>query len=353
MFRVRRCSVFLLFALLPTLTLAWGSQGHRQVGAIADQLIAGSNAAKWVSAILGGLRLQSASVWADCAKAVRIASDQTFVYQANPQRSECAVFAGTEEARRFERFVARNWKQCGSAHGSEYCANQYHYADVSSLHDRYATAYVGTSDHDVVHAVTAAIAVLRGQKPDIPFDIADKREALMLLAHYVGDIHQPLHVVALYLDADGQVVNPEIGGYKLGHDTAGGNNLYDGKQSLHAEWDAVPLDLQASGEPSMLLLRLARQTPITAGDPLDWPSAWATDSIRAGRMAFAGLRFKMRPGAGSDLENSPEKWDVIGIDAAYIQRADQLKMRQLAKAGARLAQILKAIWPNAAVARSN
>ena len=34
------------------------------------------------------------------------------------------------------------------------------------------------------------------------------REALRLLAHYVGDIHQPLHVAAVYLDREGRVVDP-------------------------------------------------------------------------------------------------------------------------------------------------
>ena len=33
----------------------------------------------------------------------------------------------------------------------------------------------------------------------------------MLLAHFVGDIHQPLHVGALYLDSNDKPVNPNLG----------------------------------------------------------------------------------------------------------------------------------------------
>lgn len=335
---------------LPTLSMAWSAPGHQQVGAVADQLLAGSNAEKWVRHILGGMRLQTAAVWADCAKGVKSSDDHTFVYQANPRYAECLPFDGQQAAQRFESFIARNWKQCGTARGSEYCDNQYHYADVSNLHDHYATTYVGAGNHDVVHAINAAIAVLRGQAPDAPFSIADQQEALLLLAHYVGDIHQPLHVAALYLDAEGEPLDPESGGYKLGHDTAGGNNIMDGKKTFHSEWDAIPPALEVGGEQAAQVLRQAQNIAVTHGDLPTWSAAWATDSILVSRQVFAGLHFKMRLSAkgatDADVENRPQKWDVTGVDAAYQSRADQIKLRQLAKAGARLAQLLKAIWPD-------
>ncbi|WP_409362753.1 S1/P1 nuclease [Bradyrhizobium sp. CIR18] len=33
----------------------------------------------------------------------------------------------------------------------------------------------------------------------------DKKEALFVLSHLVGDLHQPLHVGAVYLDSAGHV----------------------------------------------------------------------------------------------------------------------------------------------------
>jgi hypothetical protein len=344
--RILQLIVSITFTILPTLAMAWGAAGHQQVGALADQLIAGSNAEKWVQHILGGMSLQTVAVWADCAKAVKSGDDKTFVFQANTRYPECSQFNGPQAAKRFESFVARNWKQCGTAHGSEYCNNQYHYADVSNLHDHYAANYVGANNHDIVHAINAAIAVLRGQTPLPPFSIADKQEALMLLAHYIGDIHQPLHVAALYLDANGQPIDPEADGYKLGHDTAGGNNIIDGKKLLHGEWDTVAPELEVNGAQAAQLLRLAKSVPATKGDLSTWSTAWATDSIQASRRAFAGLRFKMKPSSGADIENSPEKWLVTDMAPDYPIRVNQIQMEQLTKAGARLAQVLRTIWPD-------
>ena len=50
---------------------AWGPHGHQAVGAIADQLIAGTPTEKKVRRILGS-SLQTASAWADCARAVEL-----------------------------------------------------------------------------------------------------------------------------------------------------------------------------------------------------------------------------------------------------------------------------------------
>ena len=52
-----------------------------------------------------------------------------------------------------------------------------------------------------ISAINAAIRVLQDRpKATAPLSITDKKEALFLLAHFVGDIHQPLHVGAVYLD---------------------------------------------------------------------------------------------------------------------------------------------------------
>ena len=345
---LRRLAFALAATILPASALAWNAQGHQDVGAVADQLIAGTPAAEQVHALLEGRSLQAVSVWADCAKATKTADDVHFDYQDNPKFAECAPFNNPDDKARFESFVARNWKQCGTAHGAEVCHNQYHYTDVSSLRERYDPAYVGANTHDVVHAINAAIAVLRGQTPEAPFSFADRREALTLLTHYVGDIHQPLHVTALYLDADGKVVDPDQSGYKLGQDTVGGNNIVDDRKLFHGEWDAPPAGLLQDGAPSSALLKKARAVPAMRGDMGTWSAAWASDSVKLAPQVFGGLHFTMRPPVvlpGSDVEHSPEKWDVAGIDAGYQARADRIKEEQIARAGARLAQLLETLWP--------
>jgi hypothetical protein len=344
--RIHRLTLSLMLAMLPGIALAWNAQGHQEVGAVADQLIVGTHAEQWVKYLLADSNLRTVSVWADCAKGVKSSDGKTLAYQDNPQYVECAPFNGPQGAQRFESFVARNWQQCGSAHGTEFCHNQYHYTDVSNLRDHYQADYAGTNNHDVVHAINAAIAVLREQTPAAPFDIADKQEALMLLAHYVGDIAQPLHVSALYLDANGKVIDPDVSGYKISNDTAGGNNIVDGKKLFHAEWDAPPAAPAVFSDQIAELLQLAKQVPPTSGNLNNWSTTWATDSIQVSHQVFAGLHFTMKPAEGGNSENLPEKWDVSGVDADYQSRADAIKMRQLAKAGARLARVLETIWPN-------
>src|SRR5436309_1048142 len=89
----------------------------------------------------------------------------------------------------------------------------------------------GPDGHHTVGAVAAATHVLKGDAVPAPFNFKDKREALLALAHYMGDIHQPLHVGAVYLDANGKRVNPDGGTFDPKTATRGGNQiLVNGKK---------------------------------------------------------------------------------------------------------------------------
>ena len=77
--------------------------------------------------------------------------------------------------------------------------------------------------------------------------------------------------------------------------------------------------------------------PSTLGEIEDWPSAWASESIVASQQAFAGLTF---------TKHGHENWAVhISERNAYNALQDQMKRDQLAKAGSRLAELLKTLWP--------
>jgi hypothetical protein len=185
--------------------------------------------------------------------------------------------------------------------------------------------------------------VLSGKpiSPAFAFKI-NEREALLLLTHLVGDLHQQLHVGSVYLDRDGKLVDPD-GAPQVdpATETIGGNAIQDQNINLHREWDDIPTDL---GEGSTVeLLAMARRLPASAGRVEDWPAAWASDSILVARDAFAGLTFKFNPPQPPDTKN---QWLVSFEDhTAYLWLMDQIKRRQLAKGGARLAAILNAIWP--------
>jgi hypothetical protein len=70
---VKACIQMLMAAAFlfgSAVTFAWSAPGHETVGSIADSLLVGTNAAKAVTSILGTEKLETASVWADCAKGV-------------------------------------------------------------------------------------------------------------------------------------------------------------------------------------------------------------------------------------------------------------------------------------------
>jgi hypothetical protein len=332
-------AAFIALLTLSDRALAWAYQGHEVTGAIADQLL-GPNAKQQVANILG-FELRVAGPWADCARSVARLPDGTFKYApSKPEyRIPCTSFETPGETARMEDYVGRNWYDCSyeKNHG---CDEAYHFADVAIQHDNYSRGYVGTSDHDVVSAINAAIAVLRGQPTPLPFSIRDKKEALFLLAHFVGDLHQPLHVGAVYLDRTGQKVDPDRTGLDPATETQGGNLVIDAGNNFHTEWDAIPAELGETASPEMV--KRAQAVAATAGPIETLAASWAGDTVMASHAAFAGLTF-------TGAEHG--QWEVHFADrAAYWSRQDDLKRDQLAKGGARLAQLLNSIWPSPAPA---
>ncbi len=159
-----------------------------------------------------------------------------------------------------------------------------------------------------------------------------------MLAHFIGDLHQPLHVGSVYLDADGKLVDPDAA-HKVdaATETIGGNAIDDQNINLHHEWDDIPTDIGEAATRELLLD--ARSVPASQGGIEDWPAAWASDSLRVAHDAFAGLTFKQ-------THSQPSRWTVAFDDhTAYLRTQDEIKRKQLAKGGARLAELLNTIWP--------
>jgi hypothetical protein len=192
------------------------------VAAIAAKLIVGSNAETQVHALLGSVSLVDAAVWADCAKGV---NPTTLKYEGAGRFPECAVFETPGGEAAMVDFVSRNANNCVIKPGEEICHKQYHYSDAAIQHMTYQSGFVGARNDDIVAAVVAVTHVLKGDPAPAPFNIKDKAEALRLLAHYAGDIHQPLHVGAIYLDPQGNEVNPDAGTFDPATATRGGNSI--------------------------------------------------------------------------------------------------------------------------------
>jgi S1/P1 Nuclease len=312
----------------------YGADGHHTIGAIADRLIAGTNAEAQVKSILGGVTLQDAAVWADCARGV---NDDTLKYKINPIFRECEIHEKTQELiAALEDYVARNNKQCQPAALEEICHKGYHYTNIAIQNTAYSASVVGARPTDLVGAIRAAVIVLQGGNSPSPFSFKDKREALLALSHFVGDVHQPLHTGSVYLTKKGQRVNPDKGTYDPATFTRGGNFLLiggDPKSKLHGAWDDVPGELKPVNADSLALK--AQAVPLTAQSLPDWPALWATETLKESRKAFVGLKFGGKTG---------KTWPV-SLPSGYDQRLASIKGERIPKAGARLAQILMTVWP--------
>jgi hypothetical protein len=323
-----------LFSTAPA--WSWARAGHETVGAIAEQLLEGTNAARRVrSLLLPNETLASAALWADCVKAV--AEEPPHRYRADPRFPECEIFATKSGQREMSAYVRRNLVACGPEPGEETCHRQYHYVNLATQRERYQPDYAGASDHDIVAALGACIAVLRGQRAPPVFELT-QREALRLLAHLVGDIHQPLHVGSVYLTAEGQLLDPDTVATEPASFTAGSNRVRVGARNLHALWDETPSSLGAAA----LLgagVRAARDVPPMTGTVETWPSLWAGESVQVSDKAFDGVSFLR----ASSTAQAPA-WRAT-LPEGYEERREAIQREQLVRAGARLAQVLLAIWP--------
>jgi S1/P1 Nuclease len=318
---------------------AYGPDGHHTVGAIADKLLAGTHAADEVEALLGDLSLQDAAVWADCAKGVNPA--QNYAYTASGRFPECKIFETDAGKAEMSDFVRRNDVNCERKPTEETCHKQYHYSDSAIQRNLYTLGSTGTRDDDIVGSVRAAISFLQTGTALTPYNFKDKREALLVLAHYVGDIHQPLHVAAVYLDPNGKRVDPDAGVFDPATQTRGGNDITTinavtkkAGANLHHVWDQIPSSLTAPNIGPAWLAK-ARAVPLTPGAVTSWADIWAMQSISEAKTAFSGLKFG---------KQNASKW-TVALPGSYAAKMATIKKTQLTQSGAHLAQILQTIWP--------
>ncbi len=152
----------------------------------------------------------------------------------------------------------------------------------------------------------------------------DRLAALKFLGHWVGDIHEPLHV--------------------LFEDDRGGNNIAvsgECQGMLHAAWDdclllkAVGEDVSAAAGSLIGSMTPAMSERWTATGPRDW----ANESFTIAKDARTGYCAR-QPGSCALPAGA------VTIDAAYIAASTTVIREQLQKAGVRLAHLLDAALGN-------
>jgi hypothetical protein len=315
-----RLSLILLFlgAGAPAV-FAWGDEGHRTIGAMADHLIAGTAAAQHVHELLGDETLSAASVWADAVKGRMDQTEEMLQFKAaNPNHSVS------------------------------------HYTDIPFEEPMYRDDSIGAAKVDVVHAIPACILILQG-KPEAQsvFKDVTPRVALRLLVHFIEDIHQPLHVGAGYLDKT-KFVDPNGYAGRYGDDQGANRLLFGGTNKLHFYWDVtvVRADMnQAHVETpaQFAAYLLAKPAPDwkTTGPLLDWDRAWANESL--------ALSAKVHDVTVTDEDDSQKdfrtgqprlQWHIQDLSPEYVAWSDKTAEEQMSKAGYRLAATLEALWPD-------
>jgi hypothetical protein len=327
------------WSLPPAPALAWDDQGHELIGAIADAALANSKAGLQVRQILG-YGLHSAAKWADCVRGVQKESSG-FKYDGGT--AACSEFGSPAEVARMIDYARRNWSNCRKP-PPEGCHTRYHFAEVAVQRDGYSRSFFGTGNDDIVSAIESAVLMLQFQPAEPPFSIRDKKEALLMIAHLVGDLHQPLHVGAVYLRPDGSLVDPDTptnqtaSTIERSNATHNANDiLIEGSPSLHAMWDAISSGWGRQATPE--LLAKAKAVPRSNAQVDMLAAIWAGETVRLSSDAFKGLTFGAR--------NDQGKWPTA-IDNAFLYRTrlENMQRQQLIKAGARLAELLKEIWPD-------
>ena len=283
--------------------------------------------------------------------------------------------------RNLDRQLRDFWRANQPTHDSNSPApshHWFHYTDVPVMPaQRYRDGSIGRSRWDVVHMIPFCIDVLQGRIPEQNEQKITKPVAIILLARYVADIHQPLHVGAAYFDSQGNVADPDKDKSALADE--GGNTfkleLSDEpprrrgirKKKFHGFWDndsvnapfpqvqgSLPKkELEAQIDPfkRQLVHEMATHEPrnwqMPSNVSLDsYAEVWADEILPIAREAHARLEFRnLKPfldngrvvAAGEAIEKQAPGQTLYRAWASDVVRDE------LHKAGWRLADLLEKI----------
>jgi hypothetical protein len=255
---VKRACLVLVSLLLvtPSSVHAWGPNGHRIVGRITMHHLT-DEAARAVECLIGPEGLDQVSTWPD-----EIRSDP-------------------------------NWKK----------ATPWHFISIDDAETLETTARDPAGD--VVEAIQRFSGVLR----DPQASRQDRQEALKFLVHFVGDVHQPLHV-GRRVDLGGNTIKV---------------TLFNEATNLHSVWDAGLIE---SEKLSFSELAAFIDHP-TLGEIQAWQSAPLAEWVKESK----DLRDRVyRFGADGKLS-----YEYAYTDVPVIKR-------RLVQAGVRLAGLLNSIF---------
>jgi len=227
----------------------------------------------------------------------------------------------------------------------------------------------GAGRTDVVQMITYCVGVLQGTNPQPNQYKITPRVAIILLSHYLGDIHQPLHVGAAYFDAHGKIVDPDKTSSAL--PDHGGNDIQmhlagstANTLSLHVFWDdnavdaavrlikkAIPGGASPGSEltgqeiESQLVKVSPPGAPLDNGiKPVDLSTKWANEILPIAEAAHNRLTITplASPHHSSAFTFHWEAKETPG-NSPYIEWAGDIVSKSIHRAGWRLAGLLEAL----------
>ena len=334
----------LIFLAPAVSALAWGDDGHQTVGKIASLRIKPRTAQKIALILKPGETLANIATWADTVK-----------YRVGKTDPDADTNA-------FLQDVAHNEKNA-----------EWHYDDLALGCKNYQTCTGFTPDNDIVHMLNVCIRTLQGH-PD-PNHPLSQRNALKLLVHFLGDIHQPLHIGCGFIDVHGPngnilIVRDPLAIKQKGLPSDKGANdlvIDNDRKNLHSFWDftlvsslmtTVGPEITSDTLGSFLKQNVRPKASWNSHGPVNtWAAQWATDSLNQSRahtykaVQIVGQRSIPVLSSGKPVirDGQPVMQTVFDITrpANYEALNRELVRQQLAKAGYRLAKLLDAIYGGA------
>ncbi|MEZ4702847.1 MAG: S1/P1 nuclease [Rhodothermales bacterium] len=294
-------AVLVALALLaPASALAWSSNGHMMIAALAYRSLTPEQQAAYAALLYHHPDYES---WQQDFEALGVSMD-----------------AG-------EYFFMRAslWPDQIRRRGSPYDHPTWHYTNYPLVADSFALAPSLTPENDVLHGIRVSIAEIGNTRQDAVL----RAVHLSWLIHLIGDLHQPLHAATL-VNAD----------YPRGD--RGGNDFFVRPRpnregmNLHAFWDQL-LGTSANvrevrNQATLLGRTYTRMALLELGEATD-PTGWALESRR-----YAIDAVYLAGQLQGEVEDRRSQAPVLPEE--YPLRAKQVAERRAALAAYRLADVL-------------
>jgi hypothetical protein len=231
-----------LVGIVPSKHLqAWGGQGHRLVGLLAEDRLTPA-AKKSVAWLLDGQSLGDVASWADTITGEQVQTSYWHYLNIPPDASrydrdrDCPRQPGVEAGSRGDR-----WRDC----------------------------------------VVDRIAYWEERLGNTKLDRADRATALKFVVHFIGDLHQPFH--ALGVGRGGNDVHVRV----FGQSDCGSDPARPVPCNLHSVWDSRLISRHNLDDQSYLaaLKKLIDDKHLGAA-PAGTPAEWAEQSFRLAKEAL-------------------------------------------------------------------